>query len=177
MPNTFPPLLSTDCAPTGLGHSLRRSVETGVIAPGRRWLLNYRVVSGGLYGALTAVAHYLGLYLRFEGAIPSSQVDMYGRLVLPLVIIHLVAFFVSGLHRGRWRDASIWDLRDLVAVTIASTAFSFLFVHIWRGMIAYPRSVFVLGGVLTICLFGGVRLLIRFVRLPGRESSVGPGAL
>jgi FlaA1/EpsC-like NDP-sugar epimerase len=34
---------------------------------------------------------------------------------------------------------------------------------VWLGMTAYPRSVFVLGGVLTICLFGGVRLLIRFV--------------
>jgi FlaA1/EpsC-like NDP-sugar epimerase len=92
---------------------------------------------------------------------------MYGRAVVPLVVIHLVAFFASGLHRGRWRDASIWDLRDLVAVTLASTACSYLSVHVWLGLTAYPRSVFVLGGVLTICLFGGVRLLIRFVREDG----------
>ena len=170
MPNTHvPSLLSTDSAPAGLGRSSRTSVA-GVLAAGR-WLLNYRVTSGVMYGAAVAGAHYLGLFLRFEGAIPSSHIDLYGRVVLPVVFIHLAAFFVTRLHRGRWCEASIWDLRNLVAVTFASTACSYVYIEVWRGMTAYPRSVFILGGVLTICLFGGIRLLIRFVR----ESST-PGA-
>jgi FlaA1/EpsC-like NDP-sugar epimerase len=126
--------------------------------------VSYPVASGVLYGAAIAVAHYLALILRFEGAIPSLQLGLYGRVILPVVLVHLVGFFAWRLHRGRWRDVSLWDLRDLVVVTFAGTACSYVYVEVWRGMAAYPRSVFILGGVLTICVFGGVRLLIRFVR-------------
>jgi FlaA1/EpsC-like NDP-sugar epimerase len=128
-------------------------------------LNRYRLaVTAGAYATAVATAHYLGFWLRFEGTIPAAQSAVYGRVLLPLVVLHAAAYFAFGLHRSRWRDTSIWDLRDLVTATVAATTVFYGYVVVWNRVSMYPRSVFILGGVLSVCLFGGLRLAFRIAR-------------
>ncbi len=130
-----------------------------------QWLHKYRsVFTAGAYATAVAAAHYVGFWLRFEGAIPAAQSAVYDRMLLPLVVVHAAAFFALGLHRSRWRDTSIWDLRDLVGATVAATVVFYLYVAVWNGVTVYPRSVFIFGGVLSVCLFGSLRLAFRIAR-------------
>jgi FlaA1/EpsC-like NDP-sugar epimerase len=138
-----------------------------VAAAGRRWQRLHKcrsVVSAGAYATAVATAHYCGFWLRFEGTIPQAQSAVYERVLLPLVLLHAAAFFAFGLHRSRWRDTSIWDLRDLVSATAAATLVFYLYVAVWNGVAIYPRSVFIFGGVLSVCLFGSLRLAFRIAR-------------
>jgi FlaA1/EpsC-like NDP-sugar epimerase len=173
MPTTHvTPLFTSGSTPAGLARSLTEAVKRGVAAVRRENVrgVNYRTASAVLYAGVVALAHYLALSLRFEGDIPSPQIATYERIVLPVVVLHLAVFLALGLHRGRWRDASIWDVRDLVVATLGSTMGSYFFLYVWGKTAGYPRSVFLLGGVLTICLFGGVRLMARFAAEQSRMS-------
>jgi FlaA1/EpsC-like NDP-sugar epimerase len=150
----------------GLLHSPPRLTRL-VAAAGRRWQRLHKcrsVVSAGAYATAVATAHYCGFWLRFEGTIPQAQSAVYERVLLPLVLLHAAAFFAFGLHRSRWRDTSIWDLRDLVSATAAATLVFYLYVAVWNGVTIYPRSVFIFGGVLSVCLFGSLRLAFRIAR-------------
>ena len=158
-----------------------QSVVKSVRAPG--WVRTYSAVwTATVYVAVVALAHYLAFWLRFDGAIPAEQTALYVRMLLPLVAMHGAAYFALGLHRGLWRDTSIWDLRDLVGAIAVTTPAFYAYVHVVRHLTHYPRSVFIIGGVLSICLFGGLRLAHR-IACEGRLSAnhnrvliVGAGA-
>jgi FlaA1/EpsC-like NDP-sugar epimerase len=135
----------------------------------RKWRT---VLVASVYVAVVAISNYLAFWLRFDGAIPAEQVAMWVEMLLPLVALNGIAYFGLGLDRGLWRDTSIWDLRDLVFATAVATVIFSLYVHLWRGLTAYPRSVFVVGGILSICLFGGIRLARR-IASEGRPSRNG----
>ena len=106
-------------------------------------------------------AHFLAYIIRFEGQLDSSQLANF-RTVLPfLILIKLTIFYFFGLYRGMWRYTG---LTDLVNVVKACTLSSFVII----GAIAvvnrfegFSRSVFVLDGLLTFLLIGGVRITLR----------------
>jgi FlaA1/EpsC-like NDP-sugar epimerase len=116
-----------------------------------------------IYIALISLANYLAFWLRFDGTIPPAEAARGLRMLPWLIAISAIAFIPFDLYRGSWRYTSVWDLRDLVgAVTVSALGFSLL-VYAWMGMRSYPRSVIILGGILTISLIGGVRLVRRIV--------------
>jgi FlaA1/EpsC-like NDP-sugar epimerase len=123
---------------------------------------NYRTHAiATVYVVSVAVAHYLAFWLRFDGAIPAAETAVYLRTLLPLLAIYGVAFVGLGRYRGRWRDTSIWEVRDLFAVAAVSAALCYVFVTFWMRVTNYPRSVFIVGAILSVCLFGGLRLARR----------------
>jgi FlaA1/EpsC-like NDP-sugar epimerase len=142
----------------------------------------HAVWTAAVYVTVVALAHYLALWLRFDGAIPAEQVSVYLGMLLPLAAMHGAAYLGLGLYRGFWRDTSIWDLRDLVGAIGVATVTFYLYVHILLGVTLYPRSVFIVGGVLSIVLFGGLRLAGRIAFESRRRENrtrvliVGAGA-
>jgi FlaA1/EpsC-like NDP-sugar epimerase len=158
----------------GLFRGLPEKMQTALASLPHRYrtLLSYRFVSAGCYAALAAAAHYLALSLRFEDAIPLEQLSRYRDMLLPLLALHASAFVALGLHHSRWHDATIWELRDLMCASVVSTASLYLYVTVSGDATGYPRSVFVLAAVLSVCLFGGIRVTCCIAR-EGRPSSKG----
>lgn len=119
------------------------------------------VLVTAVYLGSIALSNYLAFWFRFDGAIPPQELLLW-RMMLPwLLALHWVVFVPLGLHRSVWRFTGIWDLRDLmVAVGVSSVAFSVL-VHMLLRQTAYPRSVFILGPVLSVSIIGGLKLAWR----------------
>lgn len=127
------------------------------------FLYGYRVaILVVAHALLIIVANQAAFWLRFDGEIPAAQQPFDVSLLPLLVAIRLGVFLPLRLHQGVWRYAGIWDLRNIVAGVLLSTALFWIVVHVVIGATAYPRSVFIIDAVLLICLMGGVRLGRRF---------------
>jgi FlaA1/EpsC-like NDP-sugar epimerase len=108
------------------------------------------------------ILSYLVSYLvRFEFKI--SQPDLISiRNTLPFLIgIKVFLFFYFRLYRAIWRYFSILDIFNLAKAVFVANLVIILAIFIYNRFEGYPRSVFLLDGILSFLLMGGARLLIR----------------
>lgn len=113
---------------------------------------------------IVVVANVFAFVLRFEAQIP----DDYWRWAwkgMPLIAAtYGLGILVFGIHRGLWRYVGFHDLKLILGAGIASTAVLYLVVHLGLGWVAYPRSVIVLTGILSVGFLGGIRVAVRVLR-------------
>ncbi len=121
-----------------------------------------RLIIVALDVAMIISANYLAVVLRFDGDVSSEEIGYFQQTVLWLVGIQGVTFALFGLHEGRRRYTSIWDLRNMVGGVLTSTIMFYGWVYLVLGINGYPRSIFLLDGVLLIGLLAAVRLPFRF---------------
>lgn len=114
--------------------------------------------------AMIISANYLAFVLRFDGNVPSEEIGTFQQTVFWLVGIRGVAFAVFGLHESRRRYTSLWDLKNIVGGVLVSTIIFYGWVYLALGINDYPRTIFVIDGVLLIGLLAGVRLPFRIFR-------------
>ncbi len=121
--------------------------------------------------ALLLLAQYGAFFIRFDGNIPASQLQLFW-LAAPLVLgIRLFFFAPFRLYRGLWRYASIADLKFIAWSLVLSTSTWWLASRIFPAYRPYPRSVIVIDAILSLLLLGGVRLLRRAHREVGSPTS------
>ena len=105
---------------------------------------------------------YSGAYLlRFEFALTPRH---FGQiiLVLPwLIPLKLAVFSAFGLYKGMWRYSSLDDLWRLAGGCLLSTLLVVETVFFVYGFTGFSRAVFLLDGLLTFVMTGGVRMAIR----------------
>ena len=125
----------------------------------RRILLSYRrpliVV---LHAVLVVLANYLAFWLRFDGAIPDEGTLLMVQMMPWLVVLRGLMFVPFHIYEGLWRYTSIWDLRNIIASILASEVLFYYLVHWQFGLLAYPRSVFIIDALILLCFLGGARL-------------------
>ncbi len=124
---------------------------------------------------IVILANYLAFWLRFEGAIPQEEWNLFVGMLPWLLAVRGVLFLPFRLYEGLWRYTSIWDLWHIIAGVGLSTVAFYGLVHWAFGHTAYPRSVFVMDSILLIGFLGGVRLTRRICREmghPDREKRV-----
>jgi len=140
----------------------------------RRSILLYRRPFIVLFhAALVVFANYLAFWLRFDGDIPDDYAALMVQMLPWLVVLRGLMFVPFHIYEGLWRYTGIWDLRNIIASTFASTALFYVLVRHYLGSIAYPRSVFIMDALLLVCfLGGGARLPWRLYReMKGLKSS------
>ncbi len=111
---------------------------------------------------ILAFSLYVSFQLRFEGAIPSSDWQLFTSGVLIIVLLKLIVFFVSGLYDRMWRYVSTRELRVLALDVLIATALSVIPLY-YLSRSAFPRSVLVIDALLTVLLVGGARFFVRYV--------------
>ncbi|TKB76172.1 MAG: polysaccharide biosynthesis protein [Nitrospira sp.] len=110
-----------------------------------------------------ALANYAAFWLRFDGDIPDWEMHLFVQMLPWLLLIRGLTFVPFRLYQGIWRYTSVWDLRNIVLGSVASTAGFYVVVRWMFGMVNYPLSVYVVDTVLLIIGLGGVRLARRLV--------------
>ena len=135
------------------------------------FLLKYRrpfVVALQLGAA--ALSHYTALWLRFDGDIPRNQVVIFVSMLPWLLAIRGVSFIPFRLYEGLWRYAGFWDLRNIVIATLTGSLAFYGLIRWVFGLVSYPRSVFLIDGVLLVFMLGGLRMSRRLYRKQSRAA-------
>jgi FlaA1/EpsC-like NDP-sugar epimerase len=108
--------------------------------------------------ALVFCSLLLAWLLRFDFSLPYR--GLLFRTLPFLILIRLAALRLFNLHRGWWHFSGIAEVLDILkAVGLGTLVFYLLMGGL--GIAAFPRSVYVIEGVLTAGLFAGGRLMSR----------------
>ncbi len=117
---------------------------------------------------VSAGAWVLAYLVRFEFEVPPHHRSLMG-LTLPFVLlVHAVAFHASGVFRILWPYVGIRDGLLIVRGTAGATALLYALNGLLLIPGTVPRSVVLLGGVLTLVGVGGLYAALRLAR----EASV-----
>lgn len=115
----------------------------------------------------------LALLLRLEGIPPRYIPGMFAYLAAtaPLKALLLWTF---GLSRQSWSSAGIRDLWTVVKCVFLGTLVTFLGVVVLFPWYAFPRSVPLIEGLLTLVILSGIRFGMRIAheraRRPGKRA-------
>ncbi len=112
--------------------------------------------------ALFAAAYYIAHLLRFDFDIDPHFIHQFQTTLIWIIPLKVFIFFGLGLYRGMWRYTSVRDFGHLFQASVLSTLLIMaiiLYVYRFQG---YSRAVFLMDGVLTFLLTGGLRLIIRY---------------
>jgi len=110
---------------------------------------------------LIVLAYFFSYLVRFEFSL--SRPDILSiRNTLPfLIVIKLVVYYYFRLYRSIWRYFSILDIINLAKAVFVANLSIILAIFIYNRFEGYPRSIFLLDGMLSFLFLGGARLLIR----------------
>lgn len=117
---------------------------------------------------LAALSNWLAFLLRFDEDIPSQQWELFAAMLPLLLAFRALTFYPFRLYDGLWRYTSLWDIRDLALSIGASTLLFAGVIRFGMGIRSYPPSIFVIDGLLLICLLTGLRVLPRLIRETAR---------
>lgn len=143
----------------------------------KRLLYVYRRVVIIAANILFIAAAYIGaFYLRFELTIPSQYFEVIFFTLPVLIAIKAITFYFFRLYSGLWKYVSMEDLWQILKANVISTVAFILFIVFTRGLVGFPRSVFVLDWMLCVGLLAGIRFFTRSLRErhfnPGNSSMV-----
>ena len=113
---------------------------------------------------LVMLANLFAFMLRFEMQIPDNYWQWALRGMPFIAAVYGIGFGVFGIQRGLWRYVGFHDLKLIVGTGLASTVATYALFHGFLGWVAYPRSVIVLTGLLSIIFLGGIRVAVRILR-------------
>ena len=132
----------------------------------------FRAIGIVFFALLIAAGSYLASFaLRFDFRIPFEYQVVLVETLPILLICKAIGFWSAGLHGGWWRHVSLGDVKYIVRATAVATLLFLAAIVLSRGLLGFPRSIFLLDFVLCTVAIGGVRLLLRILR---ERSERGP---
>lgn len=114
---------------------------------------------------MVPLAWMCAYWLRFNlESIPSPFFEQ-GLRILPIVmLIQGGAFWYFGLYRGVWRFASMPDLVRITKGVVVGVALCAITIFLFTRLVAVPRSVFPLYGLILVALVSGPRFAYRWIK-------------
>ncbi len=116
---------------------------------------------------LFALALAGAYFIRFDFSPPPGQVRqmmLAAALILPL---KLTVFYLFGMYLGMRRYTSLSDLLRLIKATSVSSLIIFAYLLFFHRFEGFSRGVYVMDGILTLILTGGVRISMRMIHQKG----------
>ena len=108
---------------------------------------------------LVAVSLVWAWLLRFDFSLPYRRTLFASGLLL--VIVRLLTLHLFKLDHGWWHFASVNDALNILKSVLTGSAVFIVFNHYLLHVANFPRSIYVLEGVLTASLLAGTRLMSR----------------
>jgi FlaA1/EpsC-like NDP-sugar epimerase len=138
-----------------------------MLADALKRIINYRhrwIFVMFFHALLVTIAFATAFLIRFDFNIPAKYfVIFYSRLPV-FVAVQLIVLGCFHLYSGMWRFVSaldIWNITKANTVAMVICVLVEVTVFGWQG---FPRSIFIIDGLLCIGLMSGVRILTRLFR-------------
>jgi len=127
------------------------------------FLYKRRIVEVLLDLAFICVAYYSAYFLRFQGTLLTSNLQLLEKSLVWLILIKISVFYIFGLYRGVWKYISISDLITIFKAVTLGSAFSIIaFTFLFRFQ-DFSRAVFFIDWLLLLFLVSGYRILFRIL--------------
>jgi FlaA1/EpsC-like NDP-sugar epimerase len=111
---------------------------------------------------VTAFSFLAAFHIRFDFHLTSLYLQIFFKSLPLLLISRVISNYYFKIHAGSWQFVSMRDLMDVFkAVMTGSVLFMIMMVFVYR-IEEFPRSVFILEGLLNVILMGGSRFIIRY---------------
>ncbi len=107
---------------------------------------------------------YLAFFLRFEGGIPATQINIFIKYLPFLVLFRIILLYSFSLDKGMWRYVNTKDIFNIVMATSISSILFFLSVRYYFGEVSYPKSIFVMDWNFNIFLLSHLRMIKLILR-------------
>jgi len=131
----------------------------------KRALLKFRrIFIIGVNIAIMVVAYVAAFYLRFEFTLPAQYFYLILETIPFLIIIKAITFYYFGLYAGLWKYVSIEDIWQILKANIVASVLFVLYIVFSRGLVGFPRSIFLLDWGICVALLSGVRIISRAFR-------------
>jgi FlaA1/EpsC-like NDP-sugar epimerase len=122
-----------------------------------------RLIIAGIDLGVTAFAVLTAFLLRFDFAIPQSEMSHLGIAIVIAITAKSIMFQLVGMHRAWWRFASFADLGRLFAANVFASIVFVATAAIIMGA-SFPRSIYVLDFLLCFLLTSSCRFTLRVYR-------------
>ncbi|MCX5847535.1 MAG: nucleoside-diphosphate sugar epimerase/dehydratase [Deltaproteobacteria bacterium] len=116
------------------------------------------ILSDSLLFAIALTAAYL---FRFEFRLSLEEISQIKTILIWLIPLKLFIFFGFSLYSGMWRYTSVrdfWRLAQACFISMLLIMAVILYLYRFHN---FSRAVFLMDGILTFVLAGGLRLMIR----------------
>lgn len=144
----------------------------------RTRILKYRkIIIVASQTVLLALAYFFSFLLRFDFSVEEPYRRVFLETLPIVLVIKLATFFYFKLFRGWWRYVGMSDLIDIIKAAGVSAPLFYATIYMTRGILGYPRSIFIIDAVLTVIFIGGMRFAVRAYTESARQQTVRANAL
>ncbi len=114
--------------------------------------------------AVFALAYLFALVLRFDFIVPTTEWQVWCKVLPFIIILKVMIFGYFGAFTGWWRYLTFADLADLLKAAILSSICVATADYLLLSDPGIPRGLLVIDLAMTILLLGGTRASIRLFR-------------
>ncbi|MEK6909967.1 MAG: nucleoside-diphosphate sugar epimerase/dehydratase, partial [Candidatus Aenigmatarchaeota archaeon] len=131
---------------------------------------------------IIAASLYLSFLLRFDFVLDNQKRQLILEALPFFIIVKLLAFGFFKLYRVTWRYVGLTDLYNIVSSVIVSQSILMVLILVPKqyplsflpSFSGFPRSIFLIDGVMTLLLISGLRISKRmYLELIMRKNRMG----
>ena len=115
---------------------------------------------------LVCGVYYLAYFMRFDGRVPPTHLQIFYKTVWWILPLKLGLFFAFDMYKGMWRYFGLHDVFNILKACAAAFALTVVLLLALDRFTGYSRSVFAIDFILCLMFVGGLRLLIRISHSP-----------
>ncbi|MDR4464361.1 MAG: polysaccharide biosynthesis protein [Nitrospira sp.] len=113
---------------------------------------------------LILAANLTAFMLRFDADIPPEYAQVMWDHLPAVLLIFGSSLWVFGTQRGLWRYVGLHDIGKIILASLTGVGVFYVILHVFGGVIQYPRSAIILTGLLNALYLVGIRLAVRWFK-------------
>ncbi|MDR4469918.1 MAG: polysaccharide biosynthesis protein [Nitrospira sp.] len=113
---------------------------------------------------LILAANLTAFMLRFDADIPPEYAQVMSDHLPAVLLIFGSSLWVFGTQRGLWRYVGLHDIGKIILASLTGVGVFYVILHVFGGVIQYPRSAIILTGLLNALYLVGIRLAVRWFK-------------
>lgn len=113
---------------------------------------------------LICIAYISSYVIRYEGVIDGYNFGLIAKSLPIIIVVRLIAFFISGVYGNIWRYIGLSDLLNIAKGILLGSVTSVLILLATFRFKGFSRMIFILDAMILLILMSGVRIAFRLFR-------------